>query len=100
MVHVTAPLAPPPSTLTSWAHPTAPQIPLGRLSSRPRPLGGRLVGPMSGAQFTRHPFAISTAADDAIGRSKARVLARFGRIDRRIREVTSPLDALLYASNP
>jgi hypothetical protein len=33
---------------------------------------------MPGMQFTRHPCAISTAADDAIGRSKA----RFGRIDR------------------
>src|SRR5271163_4576781 len=40
MVHVTAPLAPPPSTPTSWAHPTAPRIPVGRLSTRPRPLGG------------------------------------------------------------
>ncbi len=37
---VTAPLALPSSTPTSGAHPTAPQIPLGRLSPRPRPLGG------------------------------------------------------------
>jgi hypothetical protein len=37
---------------------------------------------MPGVQFTRHPCAIYTAADDLIGRSKARVIARFGLIDR------------------
>src|SRR5262249_33879744 len=56
-------------------------------------LASDLVSPIPGAHFTGPPCAIPSAADDAIVPAEAGDIARFGRIDRRIREVTSRLDA-------
>src|SRR5262249_30538024 len=59
-----------------------------------RPVGGTLVGSIPAAYFTGPPRAIPTAVDGAVVRATASDVARFGLIDRRIRETTSPLDAL------
>jgi len=47
-----------------------------------------------GTHFIRPPRAIPTEVDEAIVAAKASDPARFGRIDRRIRGLSSGLDAL------
>src|SRR5262249_49053707 len=58
------------------------------------PVGGTLVGSIPAAYFTGPPRAIPSAVDGAVVRATASGVAHFGLIDRRIRETTSPLDAL------